>query len=107
MVHFISGRDRHKLIKIVCDELAVDNVRDILLGRIGDRDITKQGKITLASGGTLLFVGVDRLKPGLESLIKKILGEAGIYGKGNSGGSNREITFHIKEISGRNVSGGI
>jgi two-component system nitrogen regulation response regulator NtrX len=42
MIHFISGRDRHKLIKIVCDELAVDNVRDILMGRIGDRDITKQ-----------------------------------------------------------------
>jgi len=88
MIHFISGRDRHKLIKIVCDELAVDKVRDILLGRIGDRDITKQGKITLASGGTLVFVGVDRLKPGLESLIKKILGEAGIYGKENSGGSS-------------------
>ncbi len=100
MIHFMSGRDRHKLIKIVCDELAVDNVRDILLGRIGDRDITKQGKITLASGGTLLFVGVDRLKPGLESLIKKILAEAGVYSRGNLGGSNHvRLLFTSKKSS--------
>ena len=61
------------------------------MGKVGDRDITKQGKITLASGGTLLFVGVDRLKPGLESLVKKILSEAGICGKGNS-----TVSSHVR-----------
>ena len=45
MVHFLSGRDRHKLIKIVCNELAADNIRDVLIGKVGDRDIAKQGKI--------------------------------------------------------------
>ncbi len=87
-VHFLSGRDRHKLIKISCDELTNDNVREILLGRTVDRDLVKQGKITLAAGGTLLFVGVDRLEPNMESAILKILDEVRTYGSVTSGRSN-------------------
>ncbi|MGC8603285.1 MAG: sigma-54-dependent transcriptional regulator, partial [Desulfomonilaceae bacterium] len=85
MIHFLSAKGRHKLVKASCQELATDNIRQILLSTEGNSDAAKQGKINLAAGGTLLFVGIDRLKPGLESTIIRILDEIAYSGKLTSG----------------------
>lgn len=81
MTHFLSGKDRHKLVKVNCSELNETNIRETLLGKADDRDATKQGKITLAVSGTLLFVGVDRLKPGLDIALLEVFKNFGIDGQ--------------------------
>lgn len=81
MTHFLSGKDRHKLVKVSCNELTQDNIRETLLGKTDDRDVTKQGKITHAASGTLLFVGIDRLKPGLDSTLLQVFKNFGVNGQ--------------------------
>ena len=74
-IHFLAGKDRYKLVKEACEDLTSENVREILLGKVGNRDTTKHGKTSFVHAGTFLFVGLDRLKPGLESTILGILRE--------------------------------
>ena len=66
MIHFSSGKDRHKLVKVSCDELTEENLGEVLYGRGSDGESSRTGKLKIAAGGTLLLVGMDRLAPGLE-----------------------------------------
>ncbi|MFH0959654.1 MAG: response regulator, partial [Pseudomonadota bacterium] len=78
MTHFLSGKDRQKLIKISCDELDQVHIRDTILGKLGDAHASKPGRGGLANNATLLFVRLDRLSRELElkllAIIKEING---------------------------------
>jgi UDP-3-O-acyl N-acetylglucosamine deacetylase len=73
MIHFLSGKDRHKLVKVSCDELTYENLGEVLQGRVSDREPSRTGKLKIAAGGTLLLVGIDRLAPGLEIPLARML----------------------------------
>jgi UDP-3-O-acyl N-acetylglucosamine deacetylase len=73
MIHFLSGKDRHKLVKVSCDELTYENLGEVLQGRVSGREPLRTGKLKIAAGGTLLLVGIDRLAPGLEIPLARML----------------------------------
>ncbi|MGC8660622.1 MAG: UDP-3-O-acyl-N-acetylglucosamine deacetylase [Desulfomonilaceae bacterium] len=82
-IHFLAGNDRYKLVKVSCEDLTSENIREVLLGKLGNRDTLKNGNITNASPGTVILVGLDRLKQGLETIVMKVLQDIDHLGKGS------------------------
>ncbi len=92
ITHFLSGQDRQNLIKISCHELNPENIRDKIPAKLIDGSISKLGRVGAANNATLLFVGIDRLNPGIGSALLAILEEITGNQHGNPA-SPRSIRF--------------
>ena len=92
MTHFLSGQDRQKLIKISCDELKQESIRDTIIGKLGENHSPKLARGGPENNVTLLFVGIDRLAVELESTLLSILREITGTQDGNPA-TRRSIRF--------------
>ena len=84
MTHFLSGQDRQKLIKISCDELKQESIRDTILGKLTENHSSKLARGGSVNNVTILFVGIDRLAVGLELTLLSILREITGRQEGNA-----------------------
>jgi UDP-3-O-[3-hydroxymyristoyl] N-acetylglucosamine deacetylase len=75
ITHFLSGQDRQNLIKISCHELNPENIRGTIPAKLIDSSSSKLVRVGAANNATLLFVGIDRLNPGLGPALLAILEE--------------------------------
>lgn len=73
VIHFMGGKDRNKLIKVYCNELNENNIDEVLLGKVTAGLPPRQGKLSLAAGGALLFVRIDRLKQSVYNRLEEIM----------------------------------
>lgn len=73
VIHFMGGKDRTKLVKVYCNELTRDNIDETLLGKMKSGGVSRQGKMSLAEGGALLFVRIDRLDEGAYARLEQII----------------------------------
>lgn len=73
VVHFLAGKDRTRLVKVYCNELTENNIDEVLFGKTFGGALTRQGKISLAEGGALLFVRIDRLKKTVFKRLEEII----------------------------------
>ncbi len=73
VIHFLGGKDRNKLVKVFCNELTENNIDEILLGKTTSVAPVRQGKMSLAEGGALLLVRIDRLKKTVYKRLQEII----------------------------------
>jgi UDP-3-O-acyl N-acetylglucosamine deacetylase len=83
-IHFLQGKNRASLVKVLCQELTEANIEEVLLGKQSDSNKTSLGKLAQATGGSLLLVRVDRLdrnlKRRLTEIIRDYVNPAGLAG---------------------------
>ena len=73
VIHFLGGKDRNKLVKVFCNELTENNIDEIMLGKATTATPVRQGKMSLAEGGALLLVRIDRLKQTVYKRLEEII----------------------------------
>jgi UDP-3-O-[3-hydroxymyristoyl] N-acetylglucosamine deacetylase len=87
-IHFLQGKNRISLVKVLCQELTEANIEEVLLGKQSDSNKTSLGKLAQAAGGSLLLVRVDRLdrnlKLRLTEIIRDYVNPAGLAGLSSS-----------------------
>ncbi len=72
-IHFLEGKDRTSLVKVLCQDLNESNIEEVLLGRRNASSKASIGKLAQAERGSLLLVRVDRLEKGLRPRLTEIL----------------------------------
>ena len=72
-IHFLAGKDRTSLVKVLCQDLTEANIEEVLLGRRNASTKASIGKLAQAAGGSLLLVRVDRLEKDLKLRLTEIL----------------------------------
>jgi UDP-3-O-[3-hydroxymyristoyl] N-acetylglucosamine deacetylase len=72
-IHFLQGKNRTSLVKVLCQELTEANIEEVLLGKQSDSNKTSLGKLAQATGGSLLLVRVDRLDRNLKLRLSEII----------------------------------
>ena len=73
IIHYLEGKERHKLIKVRCPDLKAQNIEDVLIGKGTGTNGRRPGKILQAEAGTLLLLRVDRLDKSLREPLFRIL----------------------------------
>ncbi len=72
-IHYLEGKERHKLVKVRCPDLKAQNIEDVLIGKGTGTNGRRPGKILQAAAGTLLLLRVDRLDMSLRGPLARIL----------------------------------